>query len=56
MERTAFAKLVGDCHMNPEKRVQEYARKNFNEVYHCTLNPDGPGDPGMDPLRRRQKR
>ena len=26
-----------------EKRVREYARKNFNEVYHCTLNPDGPG-------------
>ena len=29
--------------MNPEKRVVEYARRNFNEVYHCTLNPDGPG-------------
>ncbi len=29
--------------MNPEKRVYEYARRNFNEVYHCTLNPDGPG-------------
>ncbi len=29
--------------MDPEKRVWEYARKNFNEVYHCTLNPDGPG-------------
>ena len=26
-----------------EKRVREYARKSFNEVYHCTLNPDGPG-------------
>lgn len=29
--------------MNPEKRVKEYAQRNFNEVYHCTLNPDGPG-------------
>ena len=29
--------------MNPEKRVREYAQRNFNEVYHCTLNPDGPG-------------
>ena len=29
--------------MNPEKRVVEYAKRNFNEVYHCTLNPDGPG-------------
>ena len=29
--------------MGQEKRVREYARKNFNEVYHCTLNPDGPG-------------
>ena len=29
--------------MDPEKRVREYARNNFNEVYHCTLNPDGPG-------------
>ena len=29
--------------MDPEKRVWEYARANFNEVYHCTLNPDGPG-------------
>lgn len=29
--------------MNPEKRVWKYARQNFNEVYHCTLNPDGPG-------------
>lgn len=29
--------------MGSEKRVREYARKNFNEVYHCTLNPDGPG-------------
>ncbi len=29
--------------MNPEKRVAEYARRNFDEVYHCTLNPDGPG-------------
>ena len=29
--------------MNPAKRVYEYARRNFNEVYHCTLNPDRPG-------------
>ena len=29
--------------MNPEKRVMRYARENFNEVYHCTLNPEGPG-------------
>ena len=29
--------------MNPEKRVMAYALRNFNEVYHCTLNPDGPG-------------
>ena len=29
--------------MDPEKRVRAYARENFNEVYHCTLNPDGPG-------------
>ena len=29
--------------MDPEKRVREYAQRNFNEVYHCTLNPDGPG-------------
>ena len=29
--------------MNPEKRVREYALHNFNEVYHCTLNPEGPG-------------
>ena len=29
--------------MNPEKRVKAYAKRNFNEVYHCTLNPDGPG-------------
>ena len=29
--------------MNPEKRIREYAELNFNEVYHCTLNPDGPG-------------
>ncbi|MBR3314076.1 MAG: radical SAM protein [Atopobiaceae bacterium] len=25
------------------KRVRAYAEQNFNEVYHCTLNPDGPG-------------
>ena len=29
--------------MNPEKRVRKYAQENFNEVYHCTLNPEGPG-------------
>jgi len=29
--------------MNPEKRVRKYAQLNFNEVYHCTLNPGGPG-------------
>ena len=29
--------------MDPEKRVRKYARQNFNEVHHCTLNPDGPG-------------
>lgn len=29
--------------MDFEKRVREYAQRNFNEVYHCTLNPDGPG-------------
>lgn len=29
--------------MNPVERVRDYARRNFNEVYHCTLNPDGPG-------------
>jgi len=29
--------------MDPEKRVREYAQRNFNEVYHCTLNPEGPG-------------
>ena len=29
--------------MDSEKRVREYAQRNFNEVYHCTLNPDGPG-------------
>ena len=29
--------------MNLEKRVRKYAEQNFNEVYHCTLNPDGPG-------------
>ena len=29
--------------MNPEKRVRKYAMHNFNEVCHCTLNPDGPG-------------
>ena len=31
--------------MNPEKRIREYAELNFNEVYHCTLNPDGPDAP-----------
>ena len=29
--------------VDPEARVREYAKQNFNEVYHCTLNPDGPG-------------
>ena len=29
--------------MDPEKRVRRYAQANFGEVYHCTLNPDGPG-------------
>ena len=29
--------------MDHEKRVRRYAEQNFNEVYHCTLNPDGPG-------------
>ena len=29
--------------MDLQKRVREYARQNFNEVYHCTLNPEGPG-------------
>ena len=29
--------------MNPGKRVWNYAKANFNEVYHCTLNPEGPG-------------
>ena len=29
--------------MDHEKRVKEYAQRNFNEVYHCTLNPEGPG-------------
>lgn len=29
--------------MDPEKRVRKYAQQNFREVYHCTLNPDGPG-------------
>ena len=29
--------------MDPEKRVRKYAQQNFNEVHHCTLNPDGPG-------------
>ena len=29
--------------MSPEERVRNYAKGNFNEVYHCTLNPDGPG-------------
>ena len=29
--------------MNPEERIRDYAQRNFNEVYHCTLNPDGPG-------------
>ena len=29
--------------MDLEKRVRAYAREHFNEVYHCTLNPEGPG-------------
>ena len=29
--------------MDYEKRVRRYAQENFNEVYHCTLNPEGPG-------------
>ena len=29
--------------MDPEKRVRSYAKEHFNEVYHCTLNPEGPG-------------
>ena len=29
--------------MDLEKRVRKYAQRNFNEVYHCTLNPEGPG-------------
>ena len=29
--------------MDLEKRVRDYAQRNFNEVHHCTLNPDGPG-------------
>ena len=29
--------------MNPKQRIRKYALQNFNEVYHCTLNPDGPG-------------
>ena len=29
--------------MKPEERVRKYAEKHFNEVYHCTLNPEGPG-------------
>lgn len=29
--------------MDFEKRVKEYALRNFNEVYHCTFNPEGPG-------------
>lgn len=29
--------------MKPEERVVRYAKQNFNEVYHCTLNPEGPG-------------
>ncbi len=29
--------------MNPVMRVKNYALNNFNEVHHCTLNPDGPG-------------
>ncbi len=29
--------------MDPEKRLRKYALLNYNEVYHCTLNPEGPG-------------
>ena len=29
--------------MDYEKRERQYIQRNFNEVYHCTLNPDGPG-------------
>ena len=29
--------------LDPVKRIEAYARENFNEVYHCTLNPEGPG-------------
>lgn len=29
--------------MGISNRVRKYAQNNFNEVYHCTLNPDGPG-------------
>ena len=29
--------------MDFNKRVKKYAHANFGEVYHCTLNPEGPG-------------
>lgn len=29
--------------MRIKKRIMEYARQNFNEVLHTTLNPEGPG-------------
>lgn len=29
--------------MKTSKRVMQYARENFNEVLHTTLNPEGPG-------------
>ncbi|MCQ2082323.1 MAG: radical SAM protein [Lachnospiraceae bacterium] len=29
--------------MKPTKRIFQYAKENFNEVVHTTLNPEGPG-------------
>lgn len=29
--------------MRPTKKEYNYAAANFNEVYHTTLNPEGPG-------------
>ena len=29
--------------MRASKRELEYASRNFNEVHHTTLNPEGPG-------------
>lgn len=29
--------------MKPSKRLLQYARNNYNEVMHTTLNPEGPG-------------